>query len=457
MEGKLEINRLDKTELQRELAIRGVINKVQVKDMRKCLSNYRRLEKTGMSLTYPDHPYTFEEDKKYLDDKIAEIKDIINNFADCSSSTLFLKTTTKLIHTFDMSDRMKADTNEEKIEKSKYLVEITNLQSELKSRAKKFKKQSLLGATPLEISALFSSTNVANSSDSDTSESDTDINNLPNSSNIASTPQQAHSFNYTPNRTVPVAKWNINKFSGENSKISLNAFLENIEDLCLSRNVSKDELLNAGSDLFMGKALIWFRSIRDQVHSWPDLVQELKTEFHPPNFNEKLFQEIKNRTQGPNETIGIYLAVMSSLFGRLTVPVSENVKLKILLRNISPFYQNQLGLVNISSVSELLKLGRQLETRKEAIESFIPPPSNKNSLMEPDLAYVYTDSIPSTSGANIDTILTCWNCHMTGHKSNSCKANVKNKHCYKCGTPNHTVRSCPKCNLRRSGNERERR
>lgn len=452
MEGKLEINRLDKSELERELIVRGVTDKTNVREMRKSFNNFRKLETQGISLTYPVHPFKFDEDKVYLNGKISQVSSLIKDFADSSSSTLFLKITSKLIHIFGMTERTVPTTNDEQIEKSRYLVDTLNLQSELKSKAKKFKKHSLQGACPLEISALMSSTNLNTSGSSDSSDSDSDSGNLHNSSNVTNSSQ----VQVVKTNSVPVAKWNLNKFSGENSKISLNAFLENIEDLCLSRNVSKSDLLNAGPELFTGKALIWFRSIRDQVHTWSDLVQELKTEFHPPNFNEKLLQEIRNRTQGPNETMGIYLAVMNSLFNRLTVSVKESVRLNILLRNIAPFYQNQLGLVNITSVNELLKLGRQLEARKEAIESFVPPPANKNSLMEPDLAYVYTGESSSTSRANVNAVLTCWNCKATGHRSNECQSKLKNKYCFRCGNPNHTIKSCPKC-TRKSGNAQWRR
>lgn len=163
----------------------------------------------------------------------------------------------------------------------------------------------------MEISTLLSSTNISSSSDSETSDDEV--------GNTTTSPNSSEQIL----KSIPVSKWNLIKFSGENSKISLNAFLENVEDLCLSRNVRKDDLLNAGLDLFSGKALIWFRAMRKQSESWSDIVHHLKQEFHPPNFNEKLWQKIKCRTQGPTENIGLYLAVMDNLFNRWTIPVDE--------------------------------------------------------------------------------------------------------------------------------------
>ncbi|KAK9718340.1 Reverse transcriptase (RNA-dependent DNA polymerase) [Popillia japonica] len=68
-------------------------------------------------------------------------------------------------------------------------------------------------------------------------------------------------------------------------------------------------------------------------------------------------EEVKHRTQGQNESIGLYLSVMSNLFARFTHKISDAKQLKILMKNILPFYQTQLGLVEITSIPQLLKLG----------------------------------------------------------------------------------------------------
>ena len=160
--------------------------------------------------------------------------------------------------------------------------------------------------------------------------------------------------------------------------------------------------------------------------------------------------EIKQRTQGPNESMGIYVATMVNMFNRLVCPVSDPLKLKILQKNISPFYQSQLGLVKIQSIQQLVELGRQLEERKEAIENFAPPPRSKK-LLEPDLAYIYSTSSTASSSHEVDVAeISCWNCKGIGHRAAECRA-PKSKYCFKCGQANYTVRTCPKCS-RDSGN-----
>ncbi|KAK9667484.1 hypothetical protein QE152_g41338 [Popillia japonica] len=116
----------------------------------------------------------------------------------------------------------------------------------------------------------------------------------------------------------------------------------------------------------------------------------------------------RKRTQGPNESIGVYVSTMASLFSRLSIKVPEGNRIKIMVRNLSPFYQSQLGLVEIKSVEELLSIGRKLEWRKTCAERYVPPPRRQQS-MEPDLAYMSSGSSVASVEANSRPALKCWN------------------------------------------------
>lgn len=316
------------------------------------------------------------------------------------------------------------------------MAQIIGLESELRARARKYRRFSLQAQTPLELSTLMASVDASDSA----SESESDVDIDSDIAHQSAAPVAVHNCRAP---SVSVAKWSITKFSGNNDRCSLSSFLENVEELCISRNVTKEQLFSSASDLFEGKALIWFRSVRATVSTWSQLVEELRKQFLPPNYNEKLFDEIKRRTQGPDENIGLYLAMMDNLFKRLTVPVNDDVRLKILLRNLSPCYQSQIGLTNITSISQLLDIGRQLEARKESIESYVPPPRNRSSLVEPDLAYVYAET-PSSSSPQVNAVLTCWNCRQPGHAARDCRS-ARKKYCFRCGRPDFTVRTCPGC------------
>jgi hypothetical protein len=236
--------------------------------------------------------------------------------------------------------------------------------------------------------------------------------------------------------------------------MSLSAFLARVEELMVARHATKQDLFDCAIDLFSGKALIWYRAHRKNATDWNSLVTLLRGQFQPADYNDRLFDEIRQRTQGSDETIGLYLAVMDSLFDRLTIKVAEPVRLKIILRNLSPFYQSQIGVHPVRSRDELLGIGRVLEARKASVESFVPPVTRKNrKFLEPDLAYVSsgpstaaiasTDEPSSSASPNRQNV-TCWNCQKLGHIRSKCPA-PKKLLCYRCGKPDHTVRNCPNC------------
>ena len=80
------------------------------------------------------------------------------------------------------------------------------------------------------------------------------------------------------NHQVPVCQWGF-KFSGYRSDGSVNAFLERVEECRMARGVSEIELLNSIVELLEGSALIWFRSVRNQIQTWSEFVARLRKEF----------------------------------------------------------------------------------------------------------------------------------------------------------------------------------
>lgn len=91
-----------------------------------------------------------------------------------------------------------------------------------------------------------------------------------------------------------------------------------MEELCRSRNVSKTQLLHSAGDLFVDVAKVWYRANFREFHTWEQMVKGLREEFHPPDYDMEIYEEIRKRTQGKFESIGIYFALMTTLFGNLT-------------------------------------------------------------------------------------------------------------------------------------------
>lgn len=454
MDAKVEINRLTKDELEYELKVHGVTETTDVQTMRSTLRQVLKLSKSSSSYVLPKYPFTFKDDTDAIKIKLQEINTSLSTFAGSRESPDFKKLNTRLAFVFSRINRSQASTAEEAQAKSALLVKVIEASAALTAKVKLANRTSTL----LEPSTMDLTTgsvdNPVTSSDSSSEEE------LVTSSPAALRGATASS---SP-KPVPVASWGI-KFSGIPSEMSVSAFAERVAELKLARNSNDSLLFKSAVDLFSGNALLWYRANRNCFSNWKELIEGLRAEFQVADYNEKLMEEIKKRTQGPNETIGVYVAVIRSLFSRLSVQVAESAQLKIILKNLLPYYQTQLGLTEITSISELIKFGRLLEAKKASMEAYVPPPSRLRSL-EPDLAYVRSESVDTASGGKSScqsissskdvqkdkksarkkqsNTLTCWNCGQAGHRSALCPSPRK-KHCFRCGKPNVTIATCSRC------------
>ncbi|KAH0821186.1 hypothetical protein GEV33_001605 [Tenebrio molitor] len=88
---------------------------------------------------------------------------------------------------------------------------------------------------------------------------------------------------------------------------------------------------------------------------------------------------------------------MDNLFDRAIVRVPEATRLKLIVNNLAPFYQSQLGLAPIISREQLLDASRILEARRASVDSYVQPTRRKGNLLEPDLAYVQISSCSSSN------------------------------------------------------------
>lgn len=441
---KLDCDRLNKDEISYELRVRGFVDVGNVQEMRSCLRKLLKMEQTGETLTYPQYNLKFEEERKIIGDKITEINQLIKDLNTLRNSGPCKNIETKIAHLLKRIDRMIAKDDDGQKEKSMLFTAVFQSSSDLEERLK-----ALENANGSVLDASIAPPNSSDSEDEGASGVDVINRNL----SVLSTTRPSTA------KSVPVMKWNIS-FSGEIKDMSVSAFLERIEELSIARHVSKEELFNSAIDLFKGKALIWYRANRRSFNDWETLAKEMKMQFQPHDYDEKLYDEIKERTQGSDEPIGIYLSAMSNLFNRLSIKIPEATKLKILLKNISPFFQLNLGLVEINSIDELKTMCMKLEARKSCIDNFKSPPRRKNDLLEPDLAYISNIpelSTPQTQPSNEIAAVKCWNCDKLGHRSANCEM-PKRKHCYRCGAPNVTVRTCIKCSRvteNSAGNEQQ--
>lgn len=254
-----------------------------------------------------------------------------------------------------------------------------------------------------------------------------------------------------------LSRWRI-QFDGE---ASVTNFLERIEELRLSRGVSKSQLLRSAPELFTKDALHWFRT--KDFDSWDDLVEQLKNDFKPYDYEFDLMEEIRRRTQGAKERVITYIAAMESLFKKLgSSKPEEQDRVKMIRRNLLPYLQSQLALQQTETISELTRLCKAVEETAIRTQKFVPPPTNYRLLLEPELAYrksanFYSPStshqvsaVEPTSSSQPNCPISaiphnnplCWNCGGTGHKFRKCKQQKK-IFCFRCGKDNVISSKCP--------------
>ncbi|KAG5886426.1 hypothetical protein JTB14_009323 [Gonioctena quinquepunctata] len=154
MEGKVEVNRLEKEELSYELDIRGITGLTTVDSMRKSLRNLLKLEKAGTSLTFPSYPFTFDEDSVYIERKISEIEILVTDFSDSETSSSFSKIYSKLLHVFERTERSVSTKDEEHSKRSTFLIKLLELKLNLLSKTRKFKRDSRNSQIPLQLSMI---------------------------------------------------------------------------------------------------------------------------------------------------------------------------------------------------------------------------------------------------------------------------------------------------------------
>lgn len=228
-----------------------------------------------------------------------------------------------------------------------------------------------------------------------------------------------------------------------NGSSCVRVFLQRLEELCVSRGISEQLLHASAAELFDGEVLCWYRSVRSELNNWPELKQSLINEYLPYDFDRRLMQEIRTRTQGPNENIVTYVAIMLNYFSRLSYDVSEKDKFDIIFQNIRPEYSVPLCTTEITSLKQLKESCRMLEVGKHRVQTFVEPPKLSNGCLAPDLACKISAK-PKIHAVVPAENKFCARCRVDSHRLSECTSTAIV--CFRCGKHGFTARRCPHCN-----------
>lgn len=394
----VQVNALILHELDYEIKIREVEPKGNMDEKRKLLRGLLSQESANRSFAQIKNLYGFKTDKKEILESLSSIKTKIGEFSGSKNDNKYKGLATRLWHVSGRISRMNTESEEQISEKKDLKNQVIILEADLDE------KVSPLTSTPLTLAPA-----------------------LPN-----------FDFN-SLNKSVPVHKWGIQKFTGEGS---LMAFLEKVESLRISRNCSTDELFASAGDLFDSQAWTWWHNnhIKNRFSDWSDLVQKLKETFLRDQYDKKLLDEIKSRKQNTRESVTMFISSMEGLFYRLTTVPDEQEIVDIIRENLLSDYVKFLALKDISTISELTNMCKKLENSFLATSQY-KTPSFKGRFLEPDLS---CPKFSGSLGVNSMGSVKCWNCLDLGHKYNECQK-PKNIFCYGCGLKNVLKSKCRTC------------
>lgn len=411
----MDLQRLNKGELQYELRVRGVkdLTGETVVSMRIKLKELMRDESFGEVAFEESFKPELDKELSICIAKVAELDNYVKNqvvISLHSNESRYIDT--KLRHLFSRLERLKSEDKAFNKNVHELVVKLNQIESAFDDKLSKDDSKPEHVTLP---------SNLVHRDDSGPSD-------------VASPALGL------PRQRIPVHKWDIS-FSGDRGSLSVNAFLERLDELRVSRGVSTEDLKDSVVELLRGSALVWYRSVRDRLRSWADFVEQLRRDFLPCDYEHDLWAEIRARRQGANERVSEYVAAMLNLFNRLPRVPAEEEKLAILRRNVAPYYIHGLGLQEIGTVEELVQGCRRLEAAKE-MASRSRSVLSRTSYLEPDLAYV-DPRASGSKGHEVNSI--CWNCEAEGHTFSRCSKPKNKLFCYRCGKQGVTKFQC-ECN-----------
>lgn len=255
------------------------------------------------------------------------------------------------------------------------------------------------------------------------------------------------------------------KFNGDPNLVY--NFIERITEIAHARGVTDEDLFKSAVELFVGDAFVWYRSVKNIVLNWPDLLLRLKTDFLSPCIEDEIWDQIKSRKQRKDESVILFIAQIENLFTRLSRTPCEATKVKILKQNLLPEYISQLALSVIDSVQDLVNLVKRLEEANylknknrnlsnrqtmQTCEIYRNNNHNNNANFNNEQrtntpnfsSRVFERNVSAQHPTASNYAMKCWNCNKIGHLYSSCRLK-KNKFCFRCGAANVTVKTCSRC------------
>ncbi|KAL7297474.1 hypothetical protein TKK_0009843 [Trichogramma kaykai] len=116
------------------------------------------------------------------------------------------------------------------------------------------------------------------------------------------------------------------------------SFISKLRTVKNLTNLSDRDLLAFMPSMLVGDAEIWAEFLFTKWTSLGKFEEDLRLQYGIPNFQIRLENEILMRTQGPDETIAVYIAKIRLLINKLSPPWTTVKQLDRVYENLHPKY-----------------------------------------------------------------------------------------------------------------------
>lgn len=258
-----------------------------------------------------------------------------------------------------------------------------------------------------------------------------------------------------------IEKWP--KFTGDNNSVPVTDFLRQINILCRSYDITKQELRMHAHLLFRDNAYAWYTTYEEKFTSWEMLECYLKMRYDNPNRDRVIREEMRARRQRPSELFSAYLTEMEMLAQRMMKKMTEAEKFEIIVENMKQSYKRRLALEPIYSIEHLAQMCFKfdaLETNLYSGSGQSRPTINHLEYEEVyetearDIEEEEVSALQARPGKRFSTTnpvsrentnnkqMICWNCQGVGHMWRECDKR-KTTFCHICGLSDTTAYRCP--------------
>lgn len=162
---------------------------------------------------------------------------------------------------------------------------------------------------------------------------------------------------------LPVHKWSV-RYDGMDNGRRLNEFLKEVEFNARSEGFSEAELFVSAHHLFTRKARSWFMEVNgnNELHTWGNLVRELKSEFLPVDIDFQYERLANARRQGPREKFQDYYLDMVRIFRSMSRQWDDDRKFNVLFRNTRADCRTAMLAANVNSIPRMREFGKKFDS-----------------------------------------------------------------------------------------------